>query len=756
RLAKSLGAWKARLEGGVGLRRQLGEESIHCYSVGRYWHTLADVGRDGFSRFRARMDGDGAFTMLGAAGVRAPLLEALADFCLTQPPEGVSLQDFIWQEAQSAYERARQLATFLYWRPLLMEACFQEGELLREHTPEARRREAEGGKPWWWRWDKLFWQSINLEREAGWTMNTPVMHRNRWEFFSSHEDNEGSVEDAYNALRTVKRAGYPLPLILDWHNQVRSHLINHSDSDDDRRRDAELNEEWADTLLPLPEARRYWQPYDSLELVQASALHFAAQARRLVQELDRADELLDRADALVEASRTPATHVPEPTPGDRAVDDGNGNGEGSGAGAERQTMLRDLTISLRIQRAWLRKAQERNDEYREAIYGIWREMRPDDADCAVLLGSLADIEHHQKLLGTPWPAPGMPLHVDPDSPGMSLPEEWFTTLHPLRLNNRYEFRLYQLLNTVNSLERAERFSSGGELAQLPSFLGLLNTVLLGIRGQNTLDPLVATPRLLFSTEMLKMVAKARWLGIGRFAEISRSYAAYGLTYGHADETRAMIVDLLDAARFYFAEVERIDSEELETLHLLMEYEPDSPRNFREEYVRVLIQHKHLLDHERLSLQASEATDWYAAAQRIHKYLHVLVDDELLDSCMRLELQARGLSEKSFYNTRTLRREAMQAAVAKYDAGESAVSLEILRSVLPSYGIEWVFMEDLQVLHLWLECAKSAGAPPSEVASREADLRALALRYVRQFKLVIKEEEVRQLVSGILIGLNDPG
>jgi hypothetical protein len=753
RLATSLRAWKARLESGARFRRELGEEAIHCYSVGRYWHTLADVAQ--FPLSPARIDEDEAFLMPGEAGVRVGLLEAVDDFYLAQPPEGVPPRDFVWQEAQSAYERARQLATFLYWRPLLMEACFQEGELLREHTPEARRREVEGGKPWWWRWDKLFWQSINLEREAGWIVNTPVMHRNRWEFFSSHEDNEGSVEEAYNALRAVKRAGYPLPLILDWHNQVRTHLINHSDSDEDRRRDAEMNEEWAHALLPLPEARRYWRPHDSLELVQASALHFAAQARRLVKELDRADELLDRADALVEASVTTVTKGPEPGRGNLVPEDGNGNGAGGGPGAEHQTRLRDLKISLRIQRAWLRKAQDRNDEYCAAVYGIWQEMRADDGDSAVVLGSLAEIEHHQKVLGTPWPAPGMPPHVDPDSPGMSLPEEWFTAFH-LPLNNRYEFRLYQLLNTVNCVERAERFGLGSELARVPSVLGLLYTVMRGVRGQNTLVPRAAPPDLLFSTEMLKMVAMQRWLGIGRFAEISRSYATYGLTYGHAAETRAMIVNLLDAARFYFAEVERVDSEELETLRLLMEYEPDSPRNFRLEYVRVLIKHKHLLDHERLSLQAAEATDWYAAAQRIHKYLHVLVDDELLDSCRQLELQARGLSAKSFYNTRTLRRDAMQAALSKYDAGESAVALEILNSALPSYSIEWVLMEDLQVLHLWLECAKSAGAMSNEVAPREADLRSLALRYVRQFKLVIKEEEVRQLVSGILIGLHDPG
>lgn len=751
RLATSLAAWRERLADGVMLRGQLGDEVVHCYGTARYWHTLADLCRVGL----ARISEDEDIPVAAEEGERLRLFETVRGFCLTPPPEGMPLPDFLWQEAQASYERVRQLATFLYWRPLLMEACFQEGELLREHTPEGRRLKVDGAKPWWWRWDKLFWQAINLEREAGWLINTPVMHRNRWEFFSAKEDNERNVEDAYNALQTIRQAGYPLPLILDWHQQVRAHLINHSDSDEDRRRDAELNEEWVDRLAALPEARAHWR-FDCFELEQASALHFAAQARRLIQEPDLADLLLDRADALVEASAAPAPAPALPGPNSNGEQAEGHDGNGNSRGPAQRKMLRDLKISLKIQRAWLRQAQERIDDYRRAIYEVWRDIDVNDEDCAIVLGCLADIEHQEKVLGDPWPAPGAPPHEDPDSPGMSLPEEWFAGPFPLRLKNRYEFRLYQLLNTVNYMEWLERLSRGAELAQLPTVLGLLHNVLSGALSRPTHDVSTAGPGTLFSSEVLKTVARLHWLGVGRLAEISHAFAAYGLIHSHTAETRAIIVNLLDAARLYFAEVERVDSDELETLRLLIEYEPNSPRNYRLEYARVLIQHKHLLEHEKLSLEAAKTTDWYAVAKRIHKYLHVLVDDELLGSGARLELQTRGLSEQDFYNQRGLRREAMKAAFAKHEAGDLAACLAMLGPALPHDASPWVFIEDLQVLHLWLECAKQSGAASADVAHHEAALRTLARRYIRQFKVVVRDEEVRQLVSGILSGLHDTG
>ncbi len=721
--AAVLGDWRARLQGAEDGR--LGDEALRCYHRALYLHTLADLCRAG----AARIEDDEDILLVEEGAARGELYQRARAFCLTPPPEGVPLPLHLWREAQAAYVRARRLASFIYWQPLVMEVCFREGELLREHTPEDQRKPSSDGKPWWRHWDRLFWQALNLEREFDWVANAPAMHRIRWEFFSAREDNERSVVDAYNSLQTAKRAKYPPRLTLDWHKQVSAQLTNHSDSDEDRQRDAELHEEWADRLAALPEAREHWG-YETLDLERAHALLFAAQARRLLRDLENADKLLDRAEALVGAP--PAS--------------GDSNGH-------EPKKVRDMHISLKVQRAWLRQAQERKNDYKRSIREIWSEIRREDEDTAILLATLLNIEHEEKLLGDPWPPPGFEPHEDPDSPVLSLPASWFRGAFPLRLKNRFEFRFYQLLSLANYLERIERFSAKVGLETMPSVLGLLNLAMRRARAGAGPDAAAAAgPELLFQTQMLKNMAQLGWLGTNKFAETSQTFAEYGRVYNHTAETRERIVSLLEAVRFYFAEVEKVDREELETLRLLMDYEPDSPKNYRLEYVRVLCQQRYMDWHEGLSLDAA-AKDWYDAAQKMHKYLYVLVDEGLWSSGIRMELQRLGVSERDFEAQHARRGAVLREAFEKYERGDRAGCFVALQNHLPE-TCPWVFMEDLKMLNLWLKCAPREGAEALDAQRRSAQLRALARQYIRQFRVGIKEEEVHPLIAGVVGGLQN--
>ncbi|HEX8636203.1 MAG TPA: hypothetical protein VF703_18930 [Pyrinomonadaceae bacterium] len=725
-LARSLAAWRARLVETEPVAGSLGDDALHCYQQGRYWHTLADVCRAGVSRIK----NDRNIPHDEKEQAEAELFERVLPFCLKPPPpESASLPAYLWLEGLAAYERSLQLATFLNYQPLVLEVSFREGELLEAHTPDARRKALAGGEPWWARWDWLFWQALNLEREFDWIIHTPIMHRIRWQFFSDGQDKERSVEDAYNALQSIKRANYSRRLIVHWHKEVSKQLTDHSDSAEDRRRDAELNEEWADTLAAFPEAKEHWN-FDTLNFEQASALSFAAQARRFIDELDPADKLLDRAEALVAAAA----------------------GE-NGASTESQN-LRNLKNSLKIQRAWIRKAQERQDDYERAMWETWAVMSRADRECGVVLRAMFEIERHKKLADDPWPPPGAEPHEDRDNPALSLPAEWFEGASALQLKNRFEFRFYQLLSLINHVEWRERISADDEFPQWSPFLRYLDLITTRMHAASV----AALPEQLFHVQMLKAVAQLDWFNLNNFAEIARAFAGYGLTYSHTAQTRALIVNLLEAVRFYFSEEKKVDRHELEALRLLMEYEPDSPKNYRLEYVKVLCQNKHLLEHERLARDGVVAHDWYATAKLAHEYMFMLIDKELRGEKIGIEAQRLGIEASAFLDRQAAMRAGLQAALKKYEGGDPAASFAALTPLLPVEPSPWVFMEDLEALHLWLRCAPRDGDGDGggllEVQRREAQLRAFARQYIRQLRVVIREAEVQQLVAGLVDGLHD--
>jgi hypothetical protein len=704
-LDQALHQWRQRLTQTQLSLGDLGSEVLHVCDKARYWHLLAEVWQLGMARL-AELYEEEEEKETAEKDLHARVQQA----CLTPPADTLLLPDYLWQEAQAAYSRTRQIAALLNWRSLLTEASFHLGVLLQAHTPKEQQTEM---PPWWRRWDELFDQAIGLERELGWTIFTPAMHRIRWKFFKDL-DQAHAIEDAYNAFQAAQHAYYPNALILDLHQQVRALLNNVGDSDTDRKRSAELYEIWARQLAPLPEARAHWK-FDSLEHEQASALHYAAQAWRFLQDFKRAHQLLDEAEALLPLVPAQPTAVGGEPP-----------------------ELRDLRISLKVQRAWLLGAQRLKEEYRTAVHSIWHDLRSEDEMCANILGTLLDLEDQQKLLAEPWPLKaGEPLHSDPDNGNLSLPAEWFVGESPLHLENRFEFRFYQLLNLVSFLKLLQANQDSPLLRLLGSGGALLESHQLAHRN---------SPQQLFTTEILKLVAYLKWLNLNRFGEIGIQFARYGLYYRTSTQTRQLIINLLEAVRFFFKAVQPLDREELAALKLLMEYIPNS-LHYRQEYIRVLCEAKDLMEHE---LRVREqAGGWIAAAYQARNYFEVLVDEELRSKELKAALQRSGQSPQKWEEERGKRQMVLPQAQSMYNSGDYLACKQLLDAILPAESSPWVFFYDLQVLDLWLQCADKLGQHMMEDFNRRAaQLRESTLKFIYQLGLTIRDQQAQSLALDI--------
>lgn len=720
-LKDALNRWRLRLQNTEPSSSSLGGEVLHTYDKARYWHLLADV------RHRAMEQGND-FTANPTENGHAKLdAEILLAARLNESSEPQSA-DHVWRQAQNAYERVLQIAALLDWRPLVMEVSFQLGVLLQQYTPEEQRGR---NAPWWEPWDELFKRSIDLERELGWVIHTPAMHRIRWQFFEDI-DRERSLDDAYNAFQSAKRANFPIEILLKWHQDVSTSLTNYSDSDIDRQRDAELHEEWANELAKLDAAVKYWhfkhlelEHEDALQLERAHSLLFAAQARRLLSEPEHAEKLLDTADDLMKQGIV-----------NLSVEKLN------------DSELRELRISLKMQRAWVYETQKRKAEYRQAIHEMWLTIRPNDNDCSNLLSSRVYIEHEDKILSQSWPpSPELAANSDPDNDALSLPAAWFNGDSAFPLKNRFEFRLCQFLNLTNIGKSLDSNSSLSESANLLGLMGLVRLHLIKAASPTVFD--VTHPHIQFSVERLKIAAQLNWMGMNRYGEIGLSFASLGLHYTVSDETRLLIINLLQAVRFYFAEVNPVDTDELQALRLLMNYNVD----YRDEYVLVLSNSRYMLEHELRARQSGEGPTWFGIAKRINDYLGVLVDTALLSNAVLGGMQLTGLSADKFHKRLEGLKNTVNEAQALFDSGYPGQCFQKLQAVLPAKTGQWVFLEELQMLDLWLRCARSSNVRKAELGNqltqRATQLRESALKYIGQFRLVIREQQVQRLTMELL-------
>lgn len=656
--------WRARLLQHRSARAQVGEQVVGWLAEAFYYHRLADVleHAEGGAPFRARR-----------RQVPDSVADLLRNACLEAPEPDEDLEDFLWEQSRTAYHKASQLALLLGWRVVVLKAHFGLATLLERHTPGHLRQPEE---TWWEGWDALFNHCVQLEKELKWVFHRPILHQLRHEFFAD-EGLESSTEDAYNAFVAAKAAHYPAHVILEWHRKVAGLLNDYGNSDVDRRRSAELHELWARDLAALPEAEALLR-FRALRYEQAYSLHYAAQALRLIRELDRADRLLNEADALV--SSAPAGEPPED-----------------------MDKVRELLLTLRLQRAWLREMQGRQDEYMELVKQLWREMRRSDPDCDIVLRSLVQIEAEEGLLDDPWPALEL---VDPDNPEMSLPDS-----APLQLENRFEFRLRQFLSLI----------SAGSRASLPEL----------------------------------MLFAQIGLGSGKsFGKTALLFAELGLALPVRPETRQLLINLLRAVWFFFAEIVEVETDELQALRLLLQYAPDNLL-YHQSYAAAVVKNQHLLKRE-LAVQEAGEQDWLKVAQRVNHYLGILVDNSLRAEWIAAALEGSGISGDVFMSLLEKRRGSLQRARAALESGDPQQSLHHLASVLPSERPPWVFLEDLQVVDLWIRSQAAAGTmAPEEFSQRSRQLRELAVRFVRQFGGTISDQQVQHLVLDLVAMASGP-
>ncbi|MDQ3565956.1 MAG: hypothetical protein M3436_18295 [Pseudomonadota bacterium] len=287
------------------------------------------------------------------------------------------------ERARERYSSVSATAALLGMRPILAQVSFHLGELLREHTPNAKRK----ADPEWWRgWENMFAACLRIERGLGWRFHEPAIHTIRWEFFKAF-DQPTSVNDAYNAYLAVKSCGFPTRVVLDWHSHASSILNDYGDRLEHHQWSAELHEAWARSLAALPEAEPYRYFKRSLPLERSRALVFAAQARRVAKEYEVARRLLDEADGLCGCE----------VPGGPNSDDG-----------EDPQLVRNHLLNLRLQRIWLQSTLERRAPlFRvedaepsrlsdELILALWRDLQRTDEIVALVLGGLVNVELRQR------------------------------------------------------------------------------------------------------------------------------------------------------------------------------------------------------------------------------------------------------------------------------------------------------------------------------------------------------------------------
>lgn len=427
--ARDAAEWWARVQSSAA-DAGLVQRCLQSLSEGSFWLHVCDVAA-GARGPHASEHGDDAGP---ASAVLAVLPGGL---------RGTAAVAHARQAAAAGYLAALRIADRLGLEPLGLEARFGFATLLLRHTPQDQRRP---DPPWWDVWDALHAACLDAERRLGQCRIAPEIHHARFEFFRSLA-HEYCLEDAYNLLVAIKRARYPTATILEWHVNVQRYFNNYGDSEVDRRRSAELFEEWARTLSPLEQAR----PLHSFAVLaheQAEALHYAAQARRLAGELSDALALLDEAERLMREAP-----------------------EAAAAAADEAEKARNLGLSLRLQRAWvLAQLPERETEYRRQVRALWKEVQRGDEDRVVLLRTLTQIEERESLLREPWPpSPDLAPHQDPDNAELSLPASWLDEGNGLELRTRIEFRLWQLLSFV---DREPPDPQRLRMAALLSWLGL--------------------------------------------------------------------------------------------------------------------------------------------------------------------------------------------------------------------------------------------------------------------------------------------
>lgn len=378
----------------------IAEEAMREFEVGQYAHLLL-------------------WMSTGVSDDESSIKELVRSGPWDDRPAG-EFRKFLLSQARTHYVAASTDAALLGMKPLLSASTFQMGQLLKRYSPDA---EHDNGANWK-AWEAAFDTAIRTDKELGWKFRTPVIHRTRWEYFR-HLNQPTSLADAFNAYRAMRDAGFPVAVILEWHSLLTTVLTDYGNTRQDWEHDAELHEAWARELAQLPEAQgqRHFKVVLSLE--QAHALHFSAQAYRLLKRFDRAESLLAEAEDCYERGIKHRRFSEEPA------------GE-----------VRSLRLGLRLQRVWLAEAQQRASDAEARLLELWNDLTTEDLVISNVLKSLTWTESRHKQLSDPWPPQPQPEGVIEFGMGpIGLPEDWLSQSDD-GIRNRFELRLHQLLHLI--------------------------------------------------------------------------------------------------------------------------------------------------------------------------------------------------------------------------------------------------------------------------------------------------------------------
>lgn len=672
RLLQVLEAWRERLLEISPPEELLGDRAVHLYHRARYWHVLTDVWESAGTRGEVLSDEEHEMSPEERSLEEAKLAEQLKALFLPTPAPLEVSTPALSSEAEKVYEQTRRLLVLLGWQALLIEASFHLGVLLATYRGEEENPEK-------WEWDMLFAQVLQLEAKFGWLIHAPEAHKIRWGRVYLL-DRELSIEDAFNVYQSMIKAGFPTAQIVEWHQRTGQLLNDYGREDEDRERSAQLHEEWARTWAHNPAAQSVWR-YAKLVYEQAHALIFAAQAKRWLQQFEAAEKLLDEAESLLNSAAETETEDHD------------------------DSQVRELRITIQLQRAWLLDDQDKVNDYREMIREIWRRLSFADSVTSNVLGSLLRIETAEKLLDKPWPQQDQPVYLDPDNPSLSLPADWFNSELALPVNNRFEFRFRQLLHLVSN-------------EAVPSSRGLY------------------------------VAAAGHWWGREKFAEVTLQFVQTALQQGLSPELEPLLLSLLQTVRTYFRQIEGLDRRELETLRLLMNYHAAAGK-YRDDYIKVLVEFESLVEREKRVREMSESLHWTSVARWAWAHLWLLASDTLIKQYLMAHHQTIDL----FVSRRDQLVQHLNEASRHYQSGQFADCLLKLEKIpFPGPG-QFVLIEDIIALDLWLRCKQKSGETRTEEFNeRAAQLRGAVIEYVQQFSAIISEHQVQILALNILSDL----
>jgi hypothetical protein len=348
-----------------------------------------------------------------------------------------------------------------------------------------------------------------------------------------------------------------------------------------------------------------------------------------------------------------------------------------------------------------------------------------------VLGCIISIEFEEGVLNAPWPSyVGNAAPIDSENPHFSLPEKWFVGADALAVENRFQFRFYQMLNLVSA----------------------------------THHPNVETLRVLGGT--------SGWHGQEHFGESLIRIAQIELENGYlvrpqpkaghleSDTVgqRPTLIKLLEAVAGVFSIFGDLEHQ-IESYRLLIQFEPSVDR-FRAYYIDVLVRHRQFLDRE-LRARALDRADWLGTARRLEYYFSVLVDKSMLEATLIEQIRRSGQSAEGFHSALEQLAGTVPLAKSHFTAGRDRECLAILDPVLSSVHISWVAILHLEAFDLWLRSAarlnQTAGLTPAGTETynrRAAMLREMSLRYITQFGLTIEDPVIQHLAVQLSETLRD--